>query len=273
VLNCIGTLCNSRIGGHLGAEGYTLKLFELVRTHNAREGIEPFDRIVNHRGWPLPRLTVEQLAELNQVSRTKELPRPADIDETLDPAFTDNPNFIPAEKSAVNRYAWARGMTAMREFQADSGRSGVVARVVLGGTFGPTTKVVEGAATQTRWYASRIPGVLEEILLSVKAGQPVFLIGAYGGVARLAVDLLLGKNREEATWDYQQYAPLAPEMRQLYEKRGLGWWDYSDMIQFLREKGIVGVNRLLDEEENRELFETIDPWRMVEIILIGLGRL
>ena len=61
-------------GGHLGGEGYTQKLFELVRAHNSLEGVLPFERIVNHRGWPLPRLTVEQLSELNQVSKTVQLP-------------------------------------------------------------------------------------------------------------------------------------------------------------------------------------------------------
>jgi hypothetical protein len=260
-------------GGHLGDDGYTVKLFELVRTHNAREGVAPFHRIVNHRGWPLPRLSVEKLAELNQVSRTLELPRPADIDETLNAEFKLEPSGFPGDKSAIHRYAWARGMTAMREFQANSKQSGVVARVVLGGKFGPTTTVVEGAAPKKQWYASRIPGVLEEILLSAKADQPVFLIGAFGGVARLAIDLLQGKDRDEAIWNYQQQAPFAPGMRQLYETRGPAWWDYPDMVQFLRDKGIAGINRLLNEEEHRELFETIDPWRMVEIVLQGLGRL
>ena len=85
-------------GGHLGAEGYTQKLFELVRTHNSLEGVQPFERIVNHRGWPLPRLTVEQLAKLNQVSKTVELPRPADVDETLHPDFVPDPSYFPCRQ-------------------------------------------------------------------------------------------------------------------------------------------------------------------------------
>jgi hypothetical protein len=164
-------------------------------------------------------------------------------------------------------------MTEMRTFQADKSRSGVVARVVLGGTFGPTIKVAEDGTRQEQWYASRIPGVLEEVMLSVQMGQPVFLIGAFGGVARLIIDVLQGKDREEATWEYQKHAPFAPEMRQLYEQRGPAWWDYPDMVGLLRSKGVASINSLLTEEAHAELFETVDPWRMVEIVLQGLNSL
>jgi hypothetical protein len=68
---------------------------------------------------------------------------------------------------------------------------------------------------QEKWYSSRIPAVLEEVVLSVQAGQPVFLIGAFGGVARLVIDLLDGKPREEATWDCQKRVPFSLEMRML----------------------------------------------------------
>jgi hypothetical protein len=92
-------------------------------------------------------------------------------------------------------------MTEMRAYQADRARSGVMARIVVGGTFGPTVKVSEDGTRKEQWYMSRIPGVLEEIVLSVQAGQPVFLIGAFGGVAKLVIDLIHGNDRGEATWD------------------------------------------------------------------------
>jgi SLOG cluster2 len=77
--------------------------------------------------------------------------------------------------------------------------------------------------------------LLEEIVLSVKAGQPVFLIGAFGGVAKLVIDLIHGNDREEATWDYQKRAPFAPEGRALYDQRGIGWMDYPEMVSLWRE--------------------------------------
>jgi hypothetical protein len=260
-------------GGHLGPEGYTQMVFELVRANNNLEGVQPFERIVNHRGWPLPRLTVEELARLNQVSKTVELPRPADVDETLGADFVANPKFFSGDKSPEHRFAWARGMTEMRAFQADKARGGVIARIVIGGTFGPTVKVSEDGTRKEQWYMSRIPGVLEEIVLSVQASQPVFLIGAFGGVAKLVIDLIHGNNREEATWEYQKRAPFAPEMRALYEQRGIGWMDYPEIVSLFRQKGAEGINPLLGPEEQNELFETVDSYRIAELILQGMTRL
>jgi hypothetical protein len=260
-------------GGHLGAEGYTEKLFELVRSHNTLEGVEPFERIRNYRGWPLPRLSVQQLAGLNQVSTTVQVPRADDVDESVHADFLAEPQFFPAEVSPEHRFAWARGMTEMRALQADPLRSGVAARIVIGGTFGPTVKVNEDGTKAEKWYASRIPGVLEEILLSIRAGQPVFLIGAFGGVAKLVIDLIRGNDRAEATWDYQKGAPHAPEMRAIYEQRGEEWIGYPEIVSLIREKGAKGINPLLTDEEHEVLFDTVDPTRIIELVLRGLNRM
>jgi hypothetical protein len=259
-------------GGHLGAESYTQKLFELVRTHNSLEDARPFERIVNYRGWPLPRLSVEELAKLNHVSKTVQLPRPADLDESLHVDFVAEPKYFLADKSPEHRFAWARGMTEMRTFQADRARSGIVARIALGGTHDPTLKVSEDGTRQEKWYSSRIPGVLEEVFLSVRASQPVFLIGAFGGVARLVIDLIRGHDRVEATWDYQKRVPFAAEMRALYAQRGVEWTDYPEIVSFLRKKGTTGINPLLSQQDQEELFETVDQSRIIELVLLGLGR-
>ena len=254
-------------GGHLGSRGYTEKLTELVRTHNQFADIDPVERIVNYVGWPIP-LSKKQRAAYKYIASLKRVPRPDDIDESLNSDFTDDPDFFSAEKSPEHRYAWARGMTAMRLLETAE----TVARIVLGGTFGPTLKTgPDGSQTET-WYASRIPGVLEEIMTSVEAGQPVFLVGGFGGVAAMVVDILEGKDREEMTWDYQRKAPHAEAMRALYKERGDSWQDYDEMSAILRNKGIAGINTLLTEEEHKLLFHTRDPILMASIIIKGLGE-
>jgi hypothetical protein len=256
-------------GGHLGAEGYTDKLTELVRTHNVREGVEPFERIVNYRGWPLPRLEDEERAKQMNTARINELPRPADINEELDADLTPEPAFFPADRSAAHRYAWARGMTQMREKQTAE----TDVRIVVGGTFGPTVKVGEDGSRKESWYMSRIPGLLEEVVLSARAGKPVFLIGAFGGVAALVADLVNAEDdvRVEATWAYQNQAPNAPGMRELYAQRGQEWLDYPDIVKLLRDKGLSGLNPLLSEEKSEELCRSRDVVRIVELVLEGLA--
>jgi SLOG cluster2/TIR domain len=258
-------------GGDFRESGYTQSLIELVRAHNDVPGVEPFERVVVHRAWPFPRLDVNRRAELKAAAcDTIELPRPKDVDQSLHADFIDDPPSFSADLSAAHRYAWARGLSEMRAFQSDAARSGIRARILLGGKFGPTVTGGEGQAPKESWYLGAMPGLLEEALLSAEAGQPLFIIGAFGGGARLVADILRGRKREEATWEFQKGAPFAEEMRKLY---GPKWRDYDDIVQSLQGKGVAGINPHLKKEEHEELFDTIDPVRMVQIILTGLGRL
>ncbi len=145
--------------------------------------------------------------------------------------------------------------------------------VSLGGKTGPTITALDEGERKEKWYKSRIPGVLEETLMSLKADQPVYLVGGFGGCARMVADLILGNSREEMSWDFQKQAPYAPEMRQLYEKRGVSWWSYDEMTTYLKEQGIEGLCNKLSVEENKELFETVEIDRIVALILQGLRRL
>ena len=282
-------------GGHLGEPGYTRKLFELVRSHNSLDGVQPFQRIVNHYGWPLPALSTAERAELKQVSTIISIPRPADVDESLHADLVAAiPAYFPGNESPEHRYAWCRGMTEMRAFQADHLRSRVVARIVLGGTFEKTAKVAADGTIKDRWYSSRMPGVLEEVLLSIQAGQPVFLIGAYGGAAKLVIDLLQGNGHPAASWDVQSKAPFTNDIRDLYAERRQKWWYYDNerrlpnllvddsrsMVEFLADawkpnagQGWATCLNPLTRSQNLELFETVDLARMVELVQVGLNAI
>lgn len=255
-------------GGHLGDEGYTLALFELVRAHPV-EGLPPFQRIINYVGWPLP-LTTEQRAKYKAVAQFHRMPRPADLSEADAPEFVDPiEKFFLDETSPLHRFAWARGMSEMREAQTND----VKARIVLGGKMGPTIGVQPNGDLLEKWYKSRIPGVLEEVLISLKQQQPVYLVGGFGGCARMIADVLHGNDRDEMNWDFQKGAPHAEAMRKLYQTRGVNWWSYEEMTQFLKASGIGGLSNGLSIEENEELFETIDIDRIVSLLLKGLQSL
>ena len=74
--------------------------------------------------------------------------------------------------SAVDDKAWRGGLTAMRELMCAQ----TDALIVLGGK-------LEG-------YKGAMPGVAEEALLAIKAKQPVFLVGGFGGCARAIAETL-----------------------------------------------------------------------------------
>lgn len=249
--------------GHLGEGGYTDTLFELVRSH-ALPGVAPPDRVVNHVAWPLP-LTLEDRSRFKHVATFRRMGRPDAITPELHADFVDEPAAFDADGSALHRYAYSCGITAMRQAQTLE----TCARVVLGGRTGPARNASPDGTTAVRWYIGRIPGVLEEVLESLSASQPIFLLGGFGGCARLVADVIEGEPRKEMSWSYQMEAPHSLGMRGHYEARG-GWLDYPAMTDLLREKGYASFNNGLNEAENRELARTRDIDRVVELVLRGL---
>ena len=258
---------NLAYGGHIGDGGFTNKLFNLVRCHNQFDRTENVKPILNFSGWPLPEPSVKQKAELNRVGTFRRVDRVDSITEELHEDFSKNPSFFPATKSPLHRFAWSIGMTKMRETQTAE----TCARIVLGGKTDKTVSIQLDGSRSEKWYMSRIPGLLEEVYVSAKANQPVFLIGAYGGAAAMVIDIIEGNDRPEATWDFQKHAPHTGEVKGLYAEHGIEWESYEHIVQFLRDKGVAGINPLLSKEENRDLFRTIDLMRMVELVLQGLS--
>ena len=91
---------------------------------------------------------------------------------------------------------WTKGLTAMRTTM----RGDIQARVVLGG--------------KVAGYKGAMPGIAEETSLSLEEGQPVFLLGGFGGCARdIAETLGLAKRwaGSRGEWDgrlcFRKYSP------------------------------------------------------------------
>jgi hypothetical protein len=251
-------------GGHLKSDGYTMRLADLLRDpiveHLRGEppDSEPHPaELITYLAWPMPS-TVRDEARLGPLVEVRRCDRPADIDETLDPVFVAQPQVEIPVDSALRRYAWARGLTVMRERQtADVG-----ARVIVGGRLGPTG---DG-------YRGRMPGVLEEALLSIRADRPVYLVGAFGGCARLVIDALEGVSRQELSWDHQRAVPYSDDLRQLYQERAGTWDEYDAVAAELKVRGLAGLKNGLTLDENRELATTRSAERIVELVLRGLQQ-
>jgi hypothetical protein len=256
-------------GGHLGGGGYTLKLFDLVLAHQSMSGLPPAERIINYVGWPLP-LTDAQRAAYRWQAVLLRCEMPPGL-EALEPnTFVSQPTVYFPPDSPLRRYAWARGMSLMREKQTAE----MDARVVLGGKVGPTRSVQPDGSIKESWYSGRIPGVLEEIVLALRAEKPLYLCGAFGGATSAAIELLEGRNSEGLNWGFQKQAPHSEEMRALYTQHGLAWDDYADLAKCCRDIGVEGLSRVngLTPDQNRELFACRHVTRIVDLILTGLGQ-
>lgn len=252
-------------GGHLGKDSYTHALFELARAYRTADGIKPVEKVLNYFGWPL-RVSVAERSQFDNAATLIEVPRPPGV-EALDPkTFGEHPEFFLGD-SPERRYAWARGMTAMRERMSQE----VSARVIIGAAASPVEGVTLDGARKTKWYTSRIPGVVEEFIVTLEAGLPIYIVGAFGGVGGLLADLLEGREREEMSWEFQRHAPHAEGMRAIYERTG-EWRDYTELTRVIRDAGVSGLANGLSEAENQELFRTRDIERATTLIVEGLLR-
>jgi hypothetical protein len=249
----------------LGASNFTLRLFELVRTYSKlAEGVNaaPLEgAVLNVAPWPLRLIygDAEWRLFAGNVARYEDGPRPALPwgDEALFPLDAGKRKI--ESDTAQRRYAWARGLSAMRERITALSQ----ARLVLGGAWE---------------FRGLIPGVVEEAWLSLTQKKPLYVAGGLGGAARAVSDQLLGTARTEFSdaWAVQ-HVPQYRESVDLYQQHGGEFHSLERMgadIGALAKAGLPqALSNGLDETENRELMATADAQRIARLVMTGLGRL
>lgn len=113
--------------------------------------------------------------------------------------------------------------------------------------------------------------------MSLRAEQPLYLVGAFGGAAHVTVDGLEGRARAELTTDwYRREVPQYDAAQALLDQTGVGTVAPESIQRELAALGSSGpaaaLNNGLDDGENREMFSSTDPTRLVELLLLGLSR-
>lgn len=241
-------------GGDLRKDGFTEVLFELLTAYRAISG-EAVDAIQSYLAWPIHLdLDVAQRARLKNTACFHPIPPPANLG--VDPASITSKEQLPPT-TPENRAAWARSLTAMREQM----NAEIHARLLLGG--------------QARGLG-RYPGIAEEALLALRAGKPVYLIGAFGGGADAVIEALRGNKPTALTLDYQAADPPLRAAIELYNSQvpaGAEPIDYKALTAEFEKFGVAGLNNGLDAEENERLFTTANLPEMIALVLRGLGRL
>ncbi len=244
-------------GGDLRPNGFTENLLELVRHHNDALKKE-FKPVVNYLAWPLkPTLDVAWAAQHKDAIKIIEVDAPADLHAT------GLIKSIPrgGDTTKISPYVWARSLTAMREQLVHQTQ----ARIMMGG--------------KTLHYSGKYPGLVEEALLTLEAGKPLFLLGGYGGAARVIIDALQGKQPKQLTQVYQctnkQYAALIDKFKEQISEQHLDISpiDYQSITKTFANIGVKGLNNGLDDQENHVLFNTINIEEAVGLILKGLSNI
>jgi SLOG cluster2 len=125
-------------------------------------------------------------------------------------------------------------LTALREYLVKE----TDARVLIGG--------------KERGYQGEMPGIIQEAMLAIGAGQPLYLAGGFGGATATIAALVANL---EHRWPPTEHAADVDGLPEVIERSG---WTVTD--------------NGLTEEENRRLATTHRPSEVASLVAIGLTR-
>jgi hypothetical protein len=253
--HCLAQGATLVYGGDLRPGGFTENLLDLVRYHN--DALQKqFTPVRNFLAWPLHQsLDADWIADRRDALRIVKADAPEDLKTAV---------MLPqlkAESDAVTGYVWARCLSTMRENLVQQTQ----ARIMLGG--------------RTLGYKGKYPGLVEEALLTLQAGKPLFLLGGFGGAAQAVIQALQDQQPEALTEAYQcqnpSYQSLTAEFDLHIQTQNLAIQpiDYPAICKTFAEIGINGLNNGLSEAENHRLFETVNQEEAIGLILAGLAKL
>jgi hypothetical protein len=137
---------------------------------------------------------------------------------------------------------------------------------------------VAGATDQ---HGGRVPGIVEELMLTLVLQKPIYVAGGFGGAAK-DVGSLLGLT-DPRTGEVPQSLRAQPEERNLKgiaDKLRPGPWislpiTAAEIALFLKEHAIGGPrwpDNGLSADENRRLFASTEPAEVSKLVARGMRR-
>ncbi len=154
-----------------------------------------------------------------------------------------NANRRPAPDPVIDDPGKRRSLTALRQYMARNTNG----RILIGG--------------RREHFQGDLPGVLEEAIIALEHGQPLYLAGGFGGVT---FDIIKALGVDDGEWFPPRSNVGAPDER-LTE--GL-----ARLFEMAAGKGSKCLGNGLSVEENRRLASTPRPSDIAALVSLGLGR-
>lgn len=241
-------------GGDLRPNGFTEFILDEAAILKERIGGD-IPKIENHLSWPLyisePDI-VSWRSRYGHVMNTKEYEIPVDVATGVSKDVFLPPN------TPENSYIWSRCLTEMREQSIASS----TVRVCAGG--------------KLSGYKGKMPGVLEEIVLSLHLQKPTFLLGAFGGVVGNVCSVLLKKDVPESLTEEWQLTHNAGYFDvQAIAKAHKNECDYSAVVDKLQKLNISDMASRCGLSEEEYVKVMCSPFidECLHLILKGLKNL
>lgn len=241
-------------GGDLRKDGFTQFILDEAIALKNRLNTD-YIHVENHLAWPLYVSDPEMVAwraKYNGIIKTIEHDIPDDIAVGIDKGVSIAPS------GTANKYIWSRCLTRMREYSIEQSHVRICAGGKLAG------------------YHGKMPGVLEEIILSLEKNKPIYLLGAYGGVVAEVCKTITDTAITRPITEHWQITNNAGYFElQEKAKNGNQNADYTKIKTLLEG---VSVNDLaqssgLNSDDYRRLMESPFVDECVHLILKGLKNL
>lgn len=233
-------------GGDLRQEGYTELFKDLSYQYGQYEKTDCshvyFD---NYLAWPIStKLTdnivadyVHDRVNLVKVAHAAECEGVVNLAEFLPPV------------GDRNLYLWGLSLTKMREKM----EAAVSARIIVGG--------------RARGFKGKMAGLLEEFKIARDNHHPIYLVGGFGGIARMLCSAIRKEIPSQAFLKEACKHDYYESLFKYYASKGLSI-DYSWIDSITEED----LNNGLTTNENNRLFTSTNIMEIVSIILHGLSK-
>jgi hypothetical protein len=220
-------------GGRIQPEGFTQVLLEEVQRYSdRREALVIYVPASEHKDVP----TAELEAIDNRLGRSARLVLLGPDGQQFDPKQLESIPSIEVEFTA------RAALTSMRQVVTELSD----ARVVVGG------KLLD--------FQGRMPGILEEALLTVTSGKPLYVAGGFGG-ASAAIAHSLG--HDDLCW--------APSDFPLGAQDALVAQALADLTRAAAQSKVVDTG--LDDAQRSQLASTHRTGEMATLVALGLARM
>lgn len=276
---------NLAYGGHWkeAEDNFTFDLLRLISAEQqdsefAAEPEQRIGRLYNHCPWPsyleiTPHIEAQWINCCRIVRIDQQQAGISEPDRSPDSAGSDDPARrllnIALTLSAMRRIAAQGSEITIPDRPRPERVPPIAARVILGGK-------VQG-------YTGFLPGIFEEALVTLESGAPLYPLGGFGGAAEVLCQALLapaGARPEELTAEWQRKAtPKLAELQQASAQFGLppkarateqALDDLHARLAAARANISGALHTHLDEQETRELLQTRDMRRAVQLVGKGL---
>lgn len=236
-------------GGDLRQNGYTRLFSELVYQYRPSDEVDKLF-FKNFFSFPI----YLKLEESDELDFKKNGVEPIKVSPPKSLKIDDSKHYDSSTKE--NLFIWSESLSKMR----DEMHSITNARIFTGGSMSN--------------FKGKYPGLLEEVLLSLKNDIPVYFMGIFGGVTSRIIEALKGKTPQELTikWQSIQNENYEEFVNHYNSKKSEDKIDYKECVKFLNEYTLekLSDNNGLSVEENKRLFSSIHTSEIIFLIMKGL---